>query len=69
MGPGFKSRLSANLQRLCRTFEIGIYMRHRLPSVNGELRGNVTLGRVESAACKAQYVRVGPFSMTSEVKL
>ena len=43
MGPGFKSRRSANFQRLCRTFEIGIHMRRRLPSVNGELRGNVTL--------------------------
>ena len=43
MGPGFKSRRSANFQRLCRTFEIGIYMRHRRPSVNGELRENVTL--------------------------
>ena len=44
MGLGFKSRRWANFQRLCRTIEIGIHIRHPLPSVNGELRGNITLG-------------------------
>ena len=70
MGPGFKSRRSANFQRLCRTFEIGVHMRHRLPSVNGELRGNCDLTEtcflVHAIIQKAQFVRVGPFPMISE---